>query len=381
MPEFSRLKVCFLAGTLEHGGCERQLFHMLQALCQGGASPRLLCLDRGEFWEQAIRSLGVPVTWVGQRQSRLARLLRVLKVLRLDLPDLFQSQHFFANAYAGLADRLLGVRSIGAMRNEGAAEMSKNGKVGGWLNLHLPRFIAANNRNAMQQAVARGVAASRLHFLPNVVDTGRFRPTRAQARRPVTLLTVGRIVEEKRFDLFISALARLRSELKLRVEGWIVGPPQDARLAQELEAQGARLGLVQGALRFLGGVSDMAPLYPLADICVLASDFEGTPNVLLEAMACGLPVVATKVGGVPQIVQHGETGFLCGRNDLDGLVAALARLGSDEALRTELGNHAREYVVQNHSLERLPTYLAELYARTLPSSRSWDLGVVRETPA
>src|SRR5262245_24237015 len=100
MRDFSRLKICFMAGTLEHGGAERQLFYMLQALCRRGATPRLLCLDRG-VWEDAIRSLGISPTWVGQRQSRFARLIRVLKELRDDPPDLFQSQHFFANAYVG----------------------------------------------------------------------------------------------------------------------------------------------------------------------------------------------------------------------------------------------------------------------------------------
>ena len=95
MRDFSKLNVCFLAGTLEHGGAERQLYYMLQTLRQSGMAPRLLCLDRGEFWERRIQSLGVPMTWVGQRPSRLARLVRVLSELRAAAPDLVQSQHFF----------------------------------------------------------------------------------------------------------------------------------------------------------------------------------------------------------------------------------------------------------------------------------------------
>src|SRR5947207_13023470 len=115
-----------MAVTLEHGGAVRQLFYMLQALRQRGAAARVLCLDCGGFWEEPIRSLGVPVTWVGQRRSRLARLLRVLKELRADPPDVLQSQHFFANAYVGLAARLLGLNGIGAMRNEVEADMLWN---------------------------------------------------------------------------------------------------------------------------------------------------------------------------------------------------------------------------------------------------------------
>src|SRR2546430_5810055 len=82
MSNLSRLKLCFLAGTLEHGGSERQVFYMLPALCQAGASPRLLSLDRGEFWEETIKAVGVSVTCVGDQPSRLKRLLRVLKEVR-----------------------------------------------------------------------------------------------------------------------------------------------------------------------------------------------------------------------------------------------------------------------------------------------------------
>ena len=301
------LRICFLAGTLEHGGAERQLFYMLQSLCQRGTNVRVLSLDRGQFWEEPIRSLGVVVTWVGERRSRLARLVRIVKEVRSEMPDLVQSQHFFANAYAALAGILLGTKGVGAIRNEGDVEMQSNGAIGGRLNLRLPRMIAVNSRFAIKQAIARGVSSSRLYFLPNAVDTGRFKPADRSDERPLTLVAVGRVARQKRFDRFISALGRLRSELKTEVRGWIVGPTGDEHLRAELEAQGAKLGLYPGCLRFLGGVSDMGRVYQEADICVLTSDFEGTPNVLLEAMAAGLPVVATQVGGVPEI--YSKTGL------------------------------------------------------------------------
>src|SRR4051812_5394874 len=102
MRNLAGLKVCFLAGTLEHGGAERQLFYMLKALGRTGAMPRVLSMDRGEFWEEKIRGMGVSVTCVGDHPSRLVRLVRVLKELGKDPPDILQSQHFFANAYVAL---------------------------------------------------------------------------------------------------------------------------------------------------------------------------------------------------------------------------------------------------------------------------------------
>src|SRR2546428_9773611 len=108
MRNLSNLKVCFLAGTLTPGGAERQLFYILQALCNAGAAPRLLSLNQGEFWEERIKALGVSVTWVGDQPSRLMRIFRILKELRKDPPAVLQSQHFYANAYVSLAAWLSG---------------------------------------------------------------------------------------------------------------------------------------------------------------------------------------------------------------------------------------------------------------------------------
>lgn len=380
MRDLSNLKLCFIAGTLEHGGAERQLFYMLRALCHAGASPRVLCFDQGEFWEEAIRSLGVPLTWVGQQNSRLARLMRVMRELRKEPPDVLQSQHFFANAYVGLSSAFLHLGGIGAMRNEAELELRENGPVGGWLNLHLPRLIAANSKRAIQQAIERGIASSRLYFLPNVVETERFKPASGPTDHPLTLLGVGRLVKTKRFDRFISLLARLRRRSQLNIRGVIAGPAQDEGLHEALEAQAVSLGLYPDSLGFIGSVSDIAPLYREADICVLTSDFEGTPNVLLEAMASGLPVVGTNVGGVADIIQHGKTGFVLDPDDLDGMVAALVQLAINAPLRRQMGERARRYVEEEHSVHRLPVYLGNLYDQALSPRRQSKPSLV-ESPA
>src|SRR2546421_10861023 len=101
MSGLSRLKLCFLAGTLEHGGAERQLFYILQALCQAGATPRLLSMDQGEFWEEKIKALGVSVTSIGGRGARLGRLLLGLQKVGEEGTDVVPSQHIFFHTYVG----------------------------------------------------------------------------------------------------------------------------------------------------------------------------------------------------------------------------------------------------------------------------------------
>jgi glycosyltransferase involved in cell wall biosynthesis len=356
--DLSKLRICFLAGTLGQGGAERQLFYILSALRQSGADLHLLCLGQNEFWEDRIKNLGVPITCVGQPKSKLRRLFRIMTELRKHPPQVFQSQHFYTSAYVGVAARLLRLCGIGALRNNGLNEVLANGRIGGCLNLHTPRIMAANSQAAIRYATERGVRPERLYFLPNVVDTGQLKPASRRKQNPLRLIAVGRLVQQKRFDRFLSAVARIRKETSGEVKAIIVG---SGPLRAQLEKQAGALGLLPSLVEFRGAVSDMAPVYAEADICVLTSDYEGTPNVLLEAMASGLSVVATKVGGVPEIVWQGENGFMVEPGDEASLCAALVHLINDSELRTQMGKNARAYVEANHSLDRLSTMLSGLY--------------------
>ena len=116
MPELSKLRICYLAGTLGQGGAERQLFYAAQALRRSGARVRILSLEPGGFWETPIKDLGVRVTCVGEHGSRLRRVLRIVRLLREEPADIVQSQHFYTNAYAAVAALLLNPKGIGALR-------------------------------------------------------------------------------------------------------------------------------------------------------------------------------------------------------------------------------------------------------------------------
>jgi glycosyltransferase involved in cell wall biosynthesis len=366
MLELSKLKISYLAGTLGQGGAERQLFHAVQALRGGGASVQVLSLERDGFWKKPMEELGVPVTWLGPSRSRLKRVCALVKQLKDQPPDILQSQHFYTNAYTSVSSFFLNCRAIGALRSNGQFDVSQCGRVGGRINLHLPKLLAANSRSSIRYAIRRGVPASRLFFLPNVVDTERFKPAVPDSHKPITLLTVGRLSREKRFDRFISLVHQLRTRCGLDVRGCIVGSNregQDLRCA--LERQAMELNLRSDVLQFLGAKADMASIYKEAALFVLTSEHEGTPNVLLEAMASGLPVLATNVGGVPEIVQHGWTGFLVNEHNTSELMPAARQLIENPKLRLELGTRARSYVDETHSVQRLPAYLAALYASAL----------------
>lgn len=364
MRDLSSIRIAFIAGTLGQGGAERQLYYIVSALQDAGASVHVLCLTAGEFWEARLRSRGVPVTWVGRHPSRARRLLDILAVLLRCAPDLVQSHHFYTNLYASLAARALARCDLGAVRSDVVSEIHDSGRVLGPLSLRLPRLVVANSRLGIANAVRHGVPAHRVHLLANVVDERHFRPPPASDRPEgrATLLAIGRLGPEKRLDRFLRVVAAARPVYPGRLRALIVGDGPE-RLA--LERQARALDLLPGVVEFRGPAADTAPLYRESDVLVLASAYEGTPNVVLEAMASGLPVVATEVGGVADLVDDGQTGFLAAPDDESALCRAVLRLLSCRDLRLAMGARGRERVVDRHSLDRLPRRLAGLYEAAL----------------
>lgn len=372
-PPLEGRRVAFIAGTLGQGGAERQLYYMLTVLRQHGARPRVLCLTDGEFWEAPIRALGVPVQHVGGPRSRLRRLARLIADLRADPVDVVQSQHFYTNLYAAAAGRVLGVPEVGALRSDVRSEVAANP---GWLgaaSLRVPRLLAANSARAILNAEAYGVPRARLRLLPNVVDVARFAPRPGGDAGPVRLLLAGRLGAEKRGDRFLRLVAAARAHLGAAVEGLVVG---DGPERASLERQAAALGLLsdgagagaRAGVTFHGAQADVAPWYGRASVLVLTSDFEGTPNVVLEAMAAGLPVVATDVGGVSDLVRDGVTGRTVPRDDEAALVDAVLALASDPARRRRYGAEGRRHVETHHALPHLADELRALYAAVAPAA-------------
>jgi glycosyltransferase involved in cell wall biosynthesis len=303
--------------------------------------------------------MGIPVEFVGASSFRLGRLFAVCKAVKRFRPGVVQSQHFFVNAYAALAARLCGALSIGAVRNDGLSDMSDCGRIFGELCLRLPEKLAVNSQAAIQNLAAVGCRREKLLHLPNVIDTARFRPSESSDGEGPVILGIGRLVPQKRFDLFLAVIARLRPGFN--VHAIIAG---DGPLRDALRAQATHLGLFPSKVEFLGQVSNIEALYRRASLLLLTSDHEGTPNVVLEAMASGLPVISTRVGDVPALLGEGERGRLVERGDLPGLVATTEELIVNIALRSRLAEQARGHVEQLHSPEAMRSHLANLYALT-----------------
>lgn len=359
------MKICFIVGTLGRGGAERQLLFMLRALQTEGIKTNVLCLTTGEAFEKEIKELGIDIEWVGSSLNRLLRLWHVINAVRKSRADIIQSSHFYTNIYAALAGRILGIRNIGAIRNDLHSEIAADRKFGRW-QLDLPEHLIANSEIALKRAFARGLKRRKIDLVKNIVEVPDAAETQLlEPRTDLKILFVGRLVQQKRSELFIKMAWRLKRDLpKIDVTFQIVG---DGPLRSNLEKLRRDYGLSSDEMLFSGEQSDMTRIYRRSDILVLTSEHEGMPNVVLEAMTFGIPVVATRVGGVPEILSE-NSGILVDASDFNGLVDATKKLILNPELRRNLGRHGRDYVAKNHSFEYLQKRLVEIYQKLLPTS-------------
>jgi glycosyltransferase involved in cell wall biosynthesis len=212
------------------------------------------------------------------------------------------------------------------------------------------------------------LASPRVALIRNGIDLSRYRPGHREARERFGLPTaqrwigqIARLEEEKDQATLLRAFAVVRDrhpDARLVIVG-------DGSLRGALEDLARTLG-VEPWVSFLGARSDVADLLPELDVFVLSSIREGLPLALLEAMACGVPVVATAIGNVPRVVRDGENGDLVAPADSRALAAAICRMLESPDRAESLGAAARAWVAAEYSLDATVRRYQELYDELSP---------------
>lgn len=211
-----------------------------------------------------------------------------------------------------------------------------------WRRLyHTANLVTANTQGGLESMVPF-VGREKLAFVPNPLAPVNGNGTHGDNQPPLHpfVLTVGRLVWDKAHDVLLDAFARLDGELN----GWRLSIVGDGQRQPDLRAQAEKLGIA-GRIDWHGVVPDPYRFYRAASIFVMPSRVEGTPNALLEAMSCGLPVIVSNgAPGLLEVVEDGKTGLVVPVNDPDALANALRRLTHDHDLRSRIGAAARERV-------------------------------------
>jgi glycosyltransferase involved in cell wall biosynthesis len=351
-------RVVLVTNGLGCGGAEAQLLRLARMLTARGDEVGILSILPVVECAEA-EDLSVPVATLDLRPvARGARAISTgSRILREWAPDTLISFVYQANVLGRIAGRLAGVPTIiSSIRNEHFGARTRELVLRG--TDHLATLTTTNSTRAAKSLIDRGVVpVGRLAVVPNGLDTNRYRTDaarRAAVRAALGLyddeflwLAVGRLHDQKDHASLLEAVAHLvpsRPALAIAGDGPLRGP-------LETMATGLR---IDPPVRFLGRRGDVPDLLNAADGLVLSSAWEGSPNVILEAMAAALPVVATDVGGVPELVRPGETGFVVPPHDARALSTAMGFvMALPVSGRRNMGTWARERVEREHSLDAM----------------------------
>ncbi len=367
-----RAKLIHLATNLEMGGCNIVLKEMVAASAEH-YDCEVWCLSPGGPLEEDVAALGVPirVLGLGKHIWRRRTTRELTLALRQALPDILHCHSFRPNFHGCLSGQAIGIPHIIITQHD-ARIRTHHALVNWWLRRIPSAIVMSVSPPVAEEYIHRcRYSRERVRALPNPVDTDLFRPGSPghsvaaelgiQGNSPVIGM-VGGLARAKGHPHLLHAFVQVRQAFPDAALLLIGDGPQRARL----EALTVELGQ-SDRVHFVGLRRDVHRLLPLLTTYAQSSLWESDGIAIKEAMACGVPVVATATTGARNILQDRELGLVCPIGDADALADALIRVCGDSDLASRLGQAGRERCVEHFSAEQYAVQLRELYETLLSS--------------
>jgi glycosyltransferase involved in cell wall biosynthesis len=376
--ESSQIRILQFMVQFGFGGTERQVVNLVRMLDRARFEPRFGCINRSGSFLDEVEQQQVPIA--EYRISRIYNPTTLRQQLRL-AQDMKQAQfqishsyNFYANFFAVPAARLAGVPVVVASIRDTGMDITP-----AKIRLHkqvcrLADCILVNAEAVRQWLIAQGYAGEKIEVIRNGIDLSRFAHPKngAGVRTELGLpehaplvVVLARLSRQKGIDSFLEAAAAVGRRCP-DARFLIVGDKYDVAYKQSLEQRTVQLGL-GGRIIFTGYRSDVPELLSQATISVLPSlSGEGLSNTLLESMAAGRPVVATRVGGSSEVIEEqGVGGLLVPPGDPAAMAEAICAVLENRDLARRLGHEAKRRVTEHFSLERMVRATEDLYVTLL----------------
>lgn len=366
------MKLLFLITGLAYGGAETQLVNLAISLKKRGWEVRVVAMLPPQAFTEELKEAGIPLSTLNMRRGVAdpRAVFGLVKTLREWKPDIVHSHMIHANLLARIARIFYRIPVLICT----AHSIDEGGR---WREIayRLTDFLADLTTNVSQAAVERyirvgAVPKGKIRYVPNGVDTAKFKPDEVVVKRLrnelgindcFIWLAVGRFEEAKDYPNMLQAFKMVvdkKQDTLLLLAGQGSLLEETRKLANELD--------LEDKVRFLGVRRDVPDLMNAADAYVMSSAWEGMPMVLLEAEACGLPVVATEVGGNGEVILNNKSGYVVPPGDSEALATAMVKMMAlSEVERRAMGKAGRAHIEANYSLERVVDQWEELYRQLL----------------
>ena len=364
-----QVPIALFMTSFEAGGTERQMTELIRRLDPNRYRVHALCFRREGRWLPRVQGRAASIVEFPirgfTRPSTLSQLAKFAAWCRSERIAVLQTCDFYSNVFGLAGAALAGVPVRVGSRRELNPDKTPRQIGLQRLAYRFATHVVANSPAAAGILAEENVSRPRLVMIPNGVDADAYR-TRRTSRPLRRLITVANLRPEKSHETLIAAAAILAAscpELRYQIVG-------DGARRSELEAL-ARARGVDGVVEFLGERDDIPALLAAADVFVLPSRSEAFPNGAIEAMASGLPVVASAVGGLCDLIDSGRTGLLVPPADPEALAAAVHSLVRSPERAAALGAAARDEVQARYSFNRMVGAFDGLYQSALQAHHGW----------
>ena len=365
-PEPTRIAFCIT--DLDVGGAERMFVELVTRLDRRRWEPRVFCLSGPGVLVEKLTAHGISVTCFNAKSiCNLSVIWRLAAELKRFQPAILQCFLFHANIVGRLAAWWAGVPIVVC----GIRVAERRSRVPLWLDRLTQGFVSHNV--CVSRAVAEfsirdsGLATTKVSVIPNAVDFQLFATAFAVPRTELGVLDsaplalfVGRLDPQKAPFVLLEAFARLLE----RHADWQLLLVGDGVLRSSMTEWIANRGL-QRSIQNLGWRPDVPQILKAADILVLPSLWEGMPNIVLEAMASGLPVVVSRVEGTDELIRDRETGLLVAPGSVAELELAIESVLTDRDFSSRLVHEAQQTTLKSFTFESMVAAYEQLYSRLL----------------
>ncbi len=348
------IPLVFIFEELNFGGTQRQMLEVACRINRSFFAPEIWTLREGRDFLHVTQNANIPVHFLRKDETLkpLPAAIALLKYMRLRKPPILHLCTTFPNVWGRIWGRLLNIPVI-------VASVRAQGNVNNQYERFLWRLAHMHICNASsikKDLLQKGIPQDRLYNILNGVDTDFFAPQANNVSANSSIVCVGRLVDAKDH----TTLLRAFQIVEQRLPGTHLHILGRGELRSQLEDLSRSLN-VEHAVTFEGTRDNVHEFFQKSQLFVLSSIDEGTPNVLLEAMSCAMPVVATAIDGIPDVVEHNKHGLLVPARDPASLAESICLMLEHKEKAKLMGQAGRRHMIEHYSLDAMTKQHESIY--------------------
>jgi glycosyltransferase involved in cell wall biosynthesis len=364
-----KIRILYIIDKLVCAGTQKQLIELLKGIDRSRYEPAVCCLLFEGQWANKVRELGIPIHVLGLKKiyglKALHRFLRLIRLIKRGRYDIVHNFLFAANVFGTLAAKFARTRVVmNSRRQAGYWNENPNRLVWRFVNKYSDCVIANSENVKSFIASNEGIDADKILVIHNGMEITSGLPEPGRIRRELSLpvdsiviCIVANLSTVKGHSYLVRAFEKVHAVCQAAHLVCVGDGPLRKNLEREVRDRG-----LSEAIHFLGRREDVLDILADADVGVMSSLSEGMPNAILEYMLTGIPVAASAVGGITDIIRHDENGLLVSPGDVEALSETLMRLCESSELREQLGTEGRKDVELRFNSKRMVEEYQRVYS-------------------